>query len=378
MSQVRNCKILLLAALLIGAVSTASAGTPCGTNIEYTLDGSTLVLTSPNPAAEATISVSALANRTDFTTVIIPDNVTEIQDYAFNGCTALAHVISRRLTAPTLGTDVFNGCAAGLQICVPALSSYEDPSNNWHHYMVVLCLDENNEADVTEDQIDELRDAQTDVYLFRTLRKAGCFNTMTLPFNVPNIASSPLAGAEVYTFIGANVVDNALQLDITPLTGSSLSAGVPYLIQWPNTGEVLTHMHFTGITWDDNAVAENAGTGQVALHGFYGKTHINDAINGTQHLNLFLGANNTLYWPNDGDVESAKMLGFRAWFQVSTGASLAPVYRGMPASFRIVQTPTDIEQMTNDQLPMTNKTIKNGRIIINRNGESYSITGQKL
>ena len=103
-----------------------------------------------------------------------------------------------------------------------------------------------------------------------------------------------------------------------------------------------------------------------------------DATNGTQHLNLFLGGNNTLYWPTDGDIASAKMLGFRAWFQVSTVASFAPVHRNMPASFRIVSTPTDMDQITNDQLPKTNKIIEDGHLIIIRNGEKYSINGQKL
>ena len=182
----------------------------------------------------------------------------------------------------------------------------------------------------------------------------------------------------MYEFVGATVVDNALQLDITLLAGSSLTAGTPYLIQWPNTGEVLNAMLFMGISWDVDQMADDAGAGQVTYHGFYGRTHIDDATNGTQHLNLFLGGNNTLYWPTDGDIASAKMLGFRAWFQVSTVASFAPVHRNMPASFRIVSTPTDMDQITNDQLPKTNKIIEDGHLIIIRNGEKYSINGQKL
>jgi len=220
---------------------------------------------------------------------------------------------------------------------------------------------------------------ETSVGIYRTLRKAGCFNTLTLPFNVPNIASSPLAGAEVYEFAGAAVEGDALQLDITPLVGSSLTAGTPYLIQWPNNGQVLFDMTFDGITWDDDQSADDAGSGDVALRGFYGRTHIDDDVHGTTHLNLFLMGNNQLYWPTDGSDPSAKMLGFRAWFQIDGGSIAgAPVYHGMPATLRIVSTTTDVEQITNDLLPMTNKVIKDGQLIINRNGEQYSITGQKL
>ena len=405
--QVRNFNKLLLTALLIGAVGSAIAGTPCGTNLEYELDGTTLVLTSPDPTQAATINSQAFMGRMDFTDVVIPDNVTEINTRAFKNCTALTSVVippsvtlvgeqafydcsalvsvlCRPTSAPTLVADAFTGCHASLQICVPKLGGTDGyNSSDWntsYGEKLNLCfLDERDDEETTAGQISAFRTQSTPaVFLFRTLRKAGCFNTLTLPFNVPNIATSPLAGAEVYEFVGATVVDNALQLDITLLAGSSLTAGTPYLIQWPNTGEVLNAMLFMDISWDVDQMADDAGAGQVTYHGFYGRTHIDDATNGTQHLNLFLGGNNTLYWPTDGDIASAKMLGFRAWFQVSTVASFAPVHRNMPASFRIVSTPTDMDQITNDQLPKTNKIIEDGHLIIIRNGEKYSINGQKL
>ena len=403
--QVRNFKHIFLVLLLCGAVGTAFAiDPPYGDNLEYAMDGTTLVLTSPDPTQPATIYSQAFKDCTNITDIVFPDNLTEISSYAFEGCTsldnvvippsvtnigayafygctALHNVLCRPFTAPTLGTDAFTGCNASLQICVPALSAYNysDWDTSYGEKLKLCFLDERDDEETTAGQISAFRTQSTPaVFLFRTLRKAGCFNTLTLPFNVPNIATSPLAGAEVYEFVGATVVDNALQLDITLLAGSSLTAGTPYLIQWPNTGEVLNAMLFMGISWDVDQMADDAGAGQVTYHGFYGRTHIDDATNGTQHLNLFLGGNNTLYWPTDGDIASAKMLGFRAWFQVSTVASFAPVHRNMPASFRIVSTPTDMDQITNDQLPKTNKIIEDGHLIIIRNGEKYSINGQKL
>ncbi len=403
--QVRNFKHIFLLLLLCGAVGTAFAiDPPYGDNLEYAMDGTTLVLTSPDPTQPATIYSQAFKDCTNITDIVFPDNLTEISSYAFEGCTsldnvvippsvtnigayafygctALHNVLCRPFTVPTLGTDAFTGCNASLQICVPALSAYNysDWNTSYGEKLNLCFLDERDDEETTAGQISTFRTQSTPaVFLFRTLRKAGCFNTLTLPFNVPNIATSPLAGAEVYEFVGATVVDNALQLDITLLAGSSLTAGTPYLIQWPNTGEVLNAMLFMGISWDVDQMADDAGAGQVTYHGFYGRTHIDDATNGTQHLNLFLGGNNTLYWPTDGDIASAKMLGFRAWFQVSTVASFAPVHRNMPASFRIVSTPTDMDQITNDQLPKTNKIIEDGHLIIIRNGEKYSINGQKL
>ena len=408
-SMEKNFNKLLLTALLIGAVGSAIAGTPCGTNLEYELDGTTLVLTSPDPTQAATIYSQAFYNsEMSFQEVIIPDNVTEINtkafenctglltvvippsvtlvgEHAFYGCTSLLSVLCRPQTAPTLGTDAFTGCNASLQICVPALSAYNysDWNTSYGEKLNLCFLDERDDEETTAGQISAFRTQSTPaVFLFRTLRKAGCFNTLTLPFNVSNLADSPLGGdnVEVYTFTDAAVENGTLVFDITKVNINRLEAGVPYLIQWNNTGEVITRMDFTDIDgWDgDNTAETTNGAGQVTYHGFYGRTHIDDATNGTQHLNLFLGGNNTLYWPTDGDIASAKMLGFRAWFQVSTVASFAPVHRNMPASFRIVSTPTDMDQITNDQLPKTNKIIEDGHLIIIRNGEKYSINGQKL
>ncbi len=410
-SMEKNFNKLLLTALLIGAVGSAIAGTPCGTNLEYELDGTTLVLTSPDPTQAATINSQAFMGRMDFTDVVIPDNVTEINTRAFKNCTALTSVVippsvtlvgeqafydcsalvsvlCRPTSAPTLVADAFTGCHASLQICVPKLGGTDGyNSSDWntsYGEKLNLCfLDERDDEETTAGQISTFRTQSTPaVFLFRTLRKAGCFNTLTLPFNVSNLADSPLGGdnVEVYTFTDAAVENGTLVFDITKVNINRLEAGVPYLIQWNNTGEVITRMDFTDIDgWDgDNTAETTNGAGQVTYHGFYGRTHIDDATNGTQHLNLFLGGNNTLYWPTDGDIASAKMLGFRAWFQVSTVASFAPVHRNMPASFRIVSTPTDMDQITNDQLPKTNKIIEDGHLIIIRNGEKYSINGQKL
>ena len=412
MLLVRNYNKLLLAALLLGAASTAYAWIDCGTNLQYEIDGTTLRFLSPDPEQPATIYSQAFINRTDIADIVFPENLAEISSEAFRcctsitdivlppaltsigveafyGCSSLAYVLCRPFTAPTLGNDGFTNCATDLEICVPNLGSYRT-TDFWGNYETNLSfcsfLDEYDEQATTEGKISAFRSTRTEIDLFRTLRKAGCFNTMTLPFNVPNIETSPLAGAEVYKFVGATVLDSELQLNITPLAGSALVAGTPYLIQWTNTGEVLNRLHFSGITWDDNQTAEDAGTGEVTYHGFYGKTHINDStengvnIDGNEHLNLFLGGGNQLFWPTDGDDSDAKMLGFRAWFRIhGSSVSSAPIRRGMPATLRIIATPTGVEDpVTPNPSPLIRKEFRNGQLVIIRNGQTFSLNGQRL
>ena len=414
MLQVRNYNKVLLAALLLGAASTAFAWEPCGINLQYEIDGSGVLRFNTDSDQPATIYSQAFKDRTDITDIVFPDNLTEISSEAFRGCTSitdivlppaltsigveafygcssLAYVLCRPFTAPTLLNDAFTNCATGLEICVPNLGSYR-ATDFWWNYETNLSscsfLDEYDEQATTATKISAFRTAsRTEIDLFRTLRKAGCFNTLTLPFSVA-LSGSPLDrdNVEVYEFAGATVVDGALQLDITPLVGNTLSAGTPYLIQWTNTGEVLNRLHFSGITWDDNQTAEDAGTGEVTYHGFYGKTHINDStengvnIDGNEHLNLFLGGGNQLFWPSDGDDANAKMLGFRAWFRIhGSSVSGAPIRRGMPATLRIVATPTGVEDpVTPNPSPLIRKEFRNGQLVIIRNGQTFSLNGQRL
>lgn len=428
----RNFKNILLL-LLIGAAGTAYAWEDCGTNIRYEIQGSTLLLNSPDPTQPAAIVSMAFKNNTEITSVTLPENVTTIEGQAFMGCTALTdidlgsvqqisssafegctslnnvvipptvtnigvhafyactalqHVLCRPFTAPALGNDGFTNCAPGLEICVPNLGSY-NATDFWWNYNTKLTscsfLDENDEQSNTEAKIDDYSSTSlTSVTLFRTLRKAGCFNTLTLPFNVSDLANSPLGGdnVEVYTFTDAAVENGTLVFDITKVTTNRLEAGVPYLIQWNNTGEVITRMDFTDIDgWDgDNTAETTNGTG-VTYHGFYGKTHIPDATDGEQHLNLFLGGGNQLFWPTDGDDDDAKMLGFRAWFQINgSSVSGAPIRRGMPATLRIVATPTAIDEISSSLQGGEGGrlVLRNGQLVIIRNGQTFSLNGQRL
>ena len=441
----RNFKNILLL-LLIGAAGSASAWETCGDNLQYEVDGTTIRFQSPNPTDEATIQTAAFKDNTTITSVIIPENVwqigsqafygctnlatvelsnvrdistkafegctsldnvvipptvTNIGEHAFYGCLALHDVLCRPYAVPTLGTDAFTkcnplvelGCYADLQICVPALGTYKNAinwSNYYENFVLTQCefLDESDEQSNTEAKINAYRySALTSVTLFRTLRKAGCFNTLTLPFNVFDLANSPLGGdnVEVYTFTDAAVENGTLVFDITKVTTNRLEAGVPYLIQWDNTGEIMTRMYFTDIDgWDDDNTAETTNGTGVTYHGFYGKTHINDDTEGEQHLNLFLGGGNQLYWPNDGDNESAKMLGFRAWFRINdSSVSGAPVRRGMPATLRIVATPTAINETAADPSSLQGGeggrlVLRNGQLVIIRNGQTFSLNGQRL
>ena len=252
-----------------------------------------------------------------------------------------------------------------------------------------LLLSENDYPTAFETKMTTAR-GQSDIWVQRTLRKVGSLNTLTLPFNVPDISTSPLKGAEVYQFSNATVENNKLYLEITKVT--TLAAGQPYLIQWPNTGDTIKALHFNVAPedWDIDNNAENVVGANVTFHGFYGRDHIEDTPGGgVEHAYLFIGANNKLYWPVVDD--KTDMYGFRAYFEVTLaggGSSgmrrrakqSSGIYKGMPAEFRIVEqvnTATGIElTTTDDPLPTTKKVFRNGQLVIIRDNTEYNISGQ--
>jgi hypothetical protein len=231
----------------------------------------------------------------------------------------------------------------------------------------------------------------------RTLGKDATFYTLCLPFDVPDIEESPLAGAEVYTFDGGTVSgtmgNEQLNLSVSPLAGNRLSAGVPYLIQWANTGEVMTFLRFDGVeNWVAGEVSEatsDPGNENIKFHGLYPRKRIpgyNETV-GIPHYNFFLGANNTLYWPDDIKYPDSKMKGFRAYFYLDGGgpnghefnnqsqSQVAARYRNMPAVWHIQNTATGVENVQRDNVPCT-KVIKNGVLLIRHGGKEYNVLGE--
>jgi hypothetical protein len=260
----------------------------------------------------------------------------------------------------------------------------------------VVILDE---MDETEAFLAKLPEARTKSFALvrRTLGKDATFYTLCLPFDVPDIEESPLAGAEVFTFAGGSVSGGTgyeqLNLDLVPYTNPQLSMGVPYVLRWANTGERMTFLRFDGVVnWAAEGVSEapsDPGNENIKFHGLYPRKRIpgyNEVV-GAPHYNFFMGANNTLYWPDDIKYPDSKMKGFRAYFYLDGGgpnghefnnqsqSQVAARYRNMPAVWRIQNTTTDIEQVPSDKGQCT-KVIKNGVLLIRKGGKEYNILGE--
>ena len=113
----------------------------------------------------------------------------------------------------------------------------------------------------------------------RTLVKNGDWNTLCLPFSLSaeQIAASPLAGATIKTLdnsaSGTSLNNGTLTLKFTE--ASTITAGVPYIIKWTETGDNIVNPVFTGVTISSTTPTEVTSTdGKVTFVGQYSPFNI--------------------------------------------------------------------------------------------------------
>ncbi len=219
-------------------------------------------------------------------------------------------------------------------------------------------------ADGIESGLAALVGQTVNLAINRTFYKDGYFNTICLPISLDAAAISMdyrLWDCEIFEFESASVNGGTLELFVNQVY--AIEAGKPYLIRW---NEDLFTPDFTGLVFYgvtiETSEGQAVGTG-VQFVGSMGKTQLENG----NHDYLFVGANNTLYWPNTDN----KLKGFRAYFKVS--GDVAP--HGTPARMVIRKTPTGVENAQSAAV-CTTKVLRDGQLIILRNGVEYNAQGQ--
>lgn len=133
----------------------------------------------------------------------------------------------------------------------------------------------------------------------RTLWKNGDWNTLCLPFDVDAFDGSPLDGATVKTLESTAFDSNTgtLTLNFSETSLTSIEAGKPYIVKW-DSGDNITNPIFSDVTISTSLhpVATTAAEGTViTFTGTFSPLFI-----GLENKSLlYMGAGNTLYYPND-------------------------------------------------------------------------------
>jgi len=266
-----------------------------------------------------------------------------------------------------------------------------------HYYSVRLVkeeasvteLDETHESD---DYEDDWTAAKTKDFAIvnRTFAKDSTLYTLCLPFDVPNVDASPLAGAEIFEFkggrVGGTTGNEQLFLNLSRLSGKRLTQGVPYVLRWAKTSPVqeINRLCFYNIeNWDDNTTAAtDPGNETIKFHGVYPKTHIPGYETAEEaHYNFFIGANDSLYWPDDTNYTGHMMKGFRAYFYIMPGKGPSSIsqYRHMPVVWQINEEEdcaTGIPNTTYTE--RVEKIFRNGQVVLIIDGTMYDLQGKKV
>lgn len=315
-------------------------------------------------------------------TLVLPSYLYNIGNYAFYGCSALTNV-TIPASVKSIGDHAFDGCTsmASLEIEgeVEAIGegAIAEEAQIVMDDNAAVGLGDDNAATIettletllatTESKVNE-EDKKINMTIKREIQRNGHFNTICLPFdlNEEQIAASSLNGAEIFEFSDAQLNDGELHLDFKKVT--STVAGTPYLFRYNVNEPNMMELNFKGVIISELTAGTSRDFGSVTLRGTLKEPVELSAQSEGNIALLFLGANDTFFWPTTTKTVNP----FRAYF--TTGTPLL----GAPARIRTQENvTTEVETVMNPS-EGTQKLLKNGQIIILRNGVRYDIVGQAL
>ena len=242
-------------------------------------------------------------------------------------------------------------------------------TKSWSHGHVVslvvtepelLVIDEMAETNAAFAAYDH--DGNTyDIQINRTI-VADMYNTICLPFSVGESQLKAIFGSDVKLkqMSSAELSGDVLNLIFEDAT--SIYRGTPYLIK---TSSNVVNPVFTNVEIKAKVAASTSGTNA----DFIGSFIAGEVPAGED--NLFLGPNDLLYFSQT----ATPIKGMRAYFQVKGVANPSQAIKRA----RIVtkeNNATAIELVNSEK--QTLKTIKNGQLIIIRDGVQYNVMGIRL
>ena len=197
---------------------------------------------------------------------------------------------------------------------------------------------------------------------------AGMYNTICVPFNVSDneeLEGIFGAGYVLLEMTSAVLSGNELALNFaTP--ASNIQYGRPYLIKPTQNVKNPVFGSHTIYKSTSHLTVEGADA------DFIGNFIKGEVPAGDQ--NLFLGANNTLYF----DQKATPIKGMRAYFHVKVPGAANAIKRASIVGPNNVPTGIEFVNGENQNLNGTVKTIEDGQLVIIRDGIRYNVMGTKI
>ena len=214
---------------------------------------------------------------------------------------------SRNIIKYNSGSNIFSCYSSGQQ----DVSLYV--RENGAASTIILADDD---SDMDEDHanaaiINAYDSEKVNVVLYgHTFYKDGYWNSLCLPFSLNSLTDTPLEGASIKEITSASYDKGTLTLNFSDDL-SAIVAGKPYIVKWEAANDVTDPL-FTGVTISNSSLVA-VDKGVVTVQGVYSPLR----IKGEDKTVLFLGGNNTLYYP-DGE-QTTNIKAFHAYFQLADG-----------------------------------------------------------
>ena len=199
-----------------------------------------------------------------------------------------------------------------------------------------------NDADNTA-TLTTYKDETCDVVLTgRTLYKDGDWNTICLPFTLTaSEVNEHLGNPTGLMTLSSSSFDSTtgtLTLNFSDELENGIVAGKPYIVKW-TTGDDLVNPVFTGVTISD--ATNNVSTDYADFIGTY--TYM--GFTAEDRSILFLGAKNTLYYPQSGAHLGACRAYFRLKGLVAGDIKEARMYFEEDSSEATIISPAEIKEI---------------------------------
>jgi len=345
------------------------------------------------PNSVRSIADGAFASCTNLASVVLHENLLSISDVAFFNCSSLTS-----LTVPgsvnTIGARFCYGCTSlrvikfeGAPTSVSEMAFLEIPEDA---LVMVPCGTKSNFGSCAQVYESCLKDKDTNTGALtawrnngstldftldgRTLWRDGYYNTICLPFSLSSaqMAASPLAGCTLRKFVSATITNPgpSEELEVRLASADHIEAGKPYFIKWAPAANIV-NPEFTAQITATSTTNDSDPVSGIECVGIFSPT-----ILGSGNYNrIFIGPDDTFYWPNNND----ELYAFRAYFQVNGSSSgSAPVRSGAPVRIiEIEDTTTELESVAPES-SATTKVIRDGQLIIISNGVEYTATGVRI
>ena len=188
----------------------------------------------------------------------------------------------------------------------------------------------------------------------RTFIKNGTWNTICLPFNVTDFTGTPLEGATVKTLESTTFSNGTLTMNFSTDALTAIEAGKPYVVKW------TAENNSENPVFNNVMVSEKTNSVETDYVNF-NSTFAPVELTANDKSVLYLGANNTLYYP----TAVVNINAFFAYFKLNgiTVDELAQGAKSIVMNFGDETTNISTTNFTNDT---------------NVNSDWYSLDGSRL